>query len=370
MCCVMPPASPPATSALRILSSRLVLPWSTWPMIVTTGGRVVRDVGVDGSLFLAARLGDRLLLALADVLDLPAELAGEDLRRVGVERRVDVDVAHPHRQELHQKLGRLEAHLLGHRLERDVALDADDLLVRAHLLRGDHRGLARPDRAHRPPARAARSAAHHRATGLLAGRAHVATRARPAHRPRARVVLHAARHVRLRSPTRVRAALWRRHRHAGAAASSTRRRSSEAAARAGSRRAARARAAEAAAARRRRRGDRRRRGRRRRRRRADGGGGAATTGGGGAAAPRPRRRRARRRRRCRRSTRSGRGARRAAGSAGSRPASGARPAGSSRRAARATARALALLGDGQAAALGGLAARRDRSRAAGAARAT
>ena len=42
-------------------------------------------------------------------------------------------------EELHEELGRLEAHLCGHRLERDVALDADDLLVRAHLLRGDHR---------------------------------------------------------------------------------------------------------------------------------------------------------------------------------------------------------------------------------------
>lgn len=37
--CVMPPASPAATFALRIKSSRLVLPWSTWPITVTTGGR-------------------------------------------------------------------------------------------------------------------------------------------------------------------------------------------------------------------------------------------------------------------------------------------------------------------------------------------
>jgi hypothetical protein len=39
MCCVMPPASPAATFALRILSSSDVLPWSTWPKIATTGGR-------------------------------------------------------------------------------------------------------------------------------------------------------------------------------------------------------------------------------------------------------------------------------------------------------------------------------------------
>ncbi len=39
MCCVMPPASPDTTLALRIASSSDVLPWSTWPMMVTTGGR-------------------------------------------------------------------------------------------------------------------------------------------------------------------------------------------------------------------------------------------------------------------------------------------------------------------------------------------
>ena len=40
MCWVMPPASPAATSALRMASSSEVLPWSTWPMTVTTGGRL------------------------------------------------------------------------------------------------------------------------------------------------------------------------------------------------------------------------------------------------------------------------------------------------------------------------------------------
>ena len=39
MCWVMPPASPAATSVSRIASSSEVLPWSTWPMIVTTGAR-------------------------------------------------------------------------------------------------------------------------------------------------------------------------------------------------------------------------------------------------------------------------------------------------------------------------------------------
>ena len=40
MCWVMPPASPAATSAWRMASSSEVLPWSTWPITVTTGGRM------------------------------------------------------------------------------------------------------------------------------------------------------------------------------------------------------------------------------------------------------------------------------------------------------------------------------------------
>ena len=43
MCWVMPPASPATTSVSRIASSSEVLPWSTWPMIVTTGGRSIRS---------------------------------------------------------------------------------------------------------------------------------------------------------------------------------------------------------------------------------------------------------------------------------------------------------------------------------------
>ena len=39
MCWVIPPASPATTSVERMRSSRSVLPWSTWPITVTTGGR-------------------------------------------------------------------------------------------------------------------------------------------------------------------------------------------------------------------------------------------------------------------------------------------------------------------------------------------
>src|SRR5579875_3656905 len=49
MRCVMPPASPAATLAWRILSSKEVLPWSTWPSTVTTGGRAVISSGRSSS---------------------------------------------------------------------------------------------------------------------------------------------------------------------------------------------------------------------------------------------------------------------------------------------------------------------------------
>ena len=41
MCWVMPPASRSATRVVRIESSSVVLPWSTWPITVTTGARVI-----------------------------------------------------------------------------------------------------------------------------------------------------------------------------------------------------------------------------------------------------------------------------------------------------------------------------------------
>ena len=78
MCWVMPPASPAATSVSRIASSSEVLPWSTWPMIVTTGGRSTRSASV-------VLLGDGLLGLLVgggDDLDLAVELVGDRLDRL------------------------------------------------------------------------------------------------------------------------------------------------------------------------------------------------------------------------------------------------------------------------------------------------
>src|SRR5436190_24351770 len=50
MCWVMPPASPATTSVSRIASSSEVLPWSTWPMIVTTGGRSSRSASASSKV--------------------------------------------------------------------------------------------------------------------------------------------------------------------------------------------------------------------------------------------------------------------------------------------------------------------------------
>ena len=50
MCWVMPPASPDTTLAWRMRSSSVVLPWSTWPMTVMTGGRTCWSVSSSSSL--------------------------------------------------------------------------------------------------------------------------------------------------------------------------------------------------------------------------------------------------------------------------------------------------------------------------------
>src|SRR5215470_10044905 len=49
MCCVIPPNSFSATFVRRIASSSDVLPWSTWPITVTTGGRSMSWAGSTSS---------------------------------------------------------------------------------------------------------------------------------------------------------------------------------------------------------------------------------------------------------------------------------------------------------------------------------
>ena len=147
MCCVMPPASPAATSVSRIASSSEVLPWSTWPMIVTTGGRE-REVLVR---VLEHRLGG-LVLGRADDLDLLLELVGDHADRLVGERLRD----RRHLAELHQLLdhvGDRDAEVLGDVAHGGAGRDLDRVRL-------DDRGrLARLARLGRRRAAAAAAAA-------------------------------------------------------------------------------------------------------------------------------------------------------------------------------------------------------------------
>src|SRR6185437_5795632 len=104
MCCVIPPASRAVTFVARIASSRLVLPWSTWPRTVMTGGR---SLSLDGSTSshrtcLVDRLGCRFFLGRRrDFLLGPrfeAELVRYERRGLEVDGLVDRD----HRSHVHE----------------------------------------------------------------------------------------------------------------------------------------------------------------------------------------------------------------------------------------------------------------------------
>ena len=119
MCCVMPPASVSTTAVSRIASSSVVLPWSTWPMIVTTGGRgdeilgrVLEDLGLE-----------LLLVGVLD-LDLALELGRDQLDRLVGERLRDRD----HLAEAHHDLDDLrdrDAERRGEVLDGRARVDLD-----------------------------------------------------------------------------------------------------------------------------------------------------------------------------------------------------------------------------------------------------
>ena len=90
MCWVMPPASPRTTLVARMASSSEVLPWSTWPMTVTTGARgssVRRIVGDVEQAFLDVGFGD--------AADRVAHFLGDQLRGIGVDHVVDLQPSDP-----------------------------------------------------------------------------------------------------------------------------------------------------------------------------------------------------------------------------------------------------------------------------------
>ena len=119
MCWVMPPASPATTLAERMRSSSSVLPWSTWPMTVMTGGRgslgvrVVVVVVVEEGLEL-----ELLLLAGLDEQDVGADLEREQLDLLVGERHGGRDHLALLEQEAHdvgRRAVQLGAELLGRR---------------------------------------------------------------------------------------------------------------------------------------------------------------------------------------------------------------------------------------------------------------
>ena len=158
MCWVMPPASPAATSVSRIASSSEVLPWSTWPMIVTTGGRALEVLGGVVEL----RLG-LVLLGGADDLDLLVELVGEHLDGIVGQRLRE----RRHLAELHQLLdhvGDRDAQVLRDVLDGRAGVDLDDVgLEDADVLRHRLRVRAAP-----APAAASRGPALRAAAGTAA----------------------------------------------------------------------------------------------------------------------------------------------------------------------------------------------------------
>ncbi len=107
MCWVMPPASPATTSVERIRSSSRVLPWSTWPMTVTTGGRGRWSASVLFVLVLevAGQQLGLLLLAGVDQAHVGADLGGEELDHVVGQRLGRHDHLALEEQEAHDVAG-------------------------------------------------------------------------------------------------------------------------------------------------------------------------------------------------------------------------------------------------------------------------
>ena len=128
MCCVMPPASPAATLALR--------------MRVEQGRLAVVDVAHDGDdrrtrhgvLSVARRTlcAEQVLLLERDVLHLEAELRRDE--RAVSKSMVWLTVDHhAHREQLLDDLAALDGHLVRELADRDEAVHLDDALVRRRL---------------------------------------------------------------------------------------------------------------------------------------------------------------------------------------------------------------------------------------------
>ena len=121
MCCVMPPNSPATTSVSRIASSSLVLPWSTWPMTVTTGGR-----GTSADSSTSSSSSSSQLVLDADDLGVMAELGRDQRRCASSESDVVAVTISPAMNRIFTMSAGLLADLLGDRLRRRTAHDLQD----------------------------------------------------------------------------------------------------------------------------------------------------------------------------------------------------------------------------------------------------
>ena len=146
MCWVIPPASPAATSVSRIASSSEVLPWSTWPMIVTTGARSTRSSSA------SSNTGSAIVLVLGvDDLHLLAELGGQHLDRL-VRQRLGERLHLAQRHQLLHHLGHRDVEVLGDVLDGRAGVDLDRARVGDRRARGPRLGLLVVDAAPAPAA--------------------------------------------------------------------------------------------------------------------------------------------------------------------------------------------------------------------------
>ncbi len=133
MCWVMPPASPAATSVSRIASSSEVLPWSTWPMIVTTGGRSTRSSSASSNTGSTSTSSAAWTISIC----LSNSSASTWIGVVGERLRERRHLAEHH--QLLDHLGDRHAEVLGDVLDRGAGVDADQVrrLHRGGVDRGD-----------------------------------------------------------------------------------------------------------------------------------------------------------------------------------------------------------------------------------------
>ena len=145
MAWVMPPASPATTLASRMRSRSFVLPWSTWPMTVMIGGRVLGVVVVVVEEVVHAEHLlelDLLLLARVDEADRRTDLVGEELDLLvahGVRGRDHLAQLHEEAHDVGRGAVELGAELLGRGRALDDDLAVGDGCVRRRVRREVHR---------------------------------------------------------------------------------------------------------------------------------------------------------------------------------------------------------------------------------------